>query len=297
VEDVNNPFDELEAEGLAPEPTLESAAMEIHTALSLSHTAKGLHRPRPLSWGKRIARTHFGWSRIGEKKWNEILEIGARGGLWTIDEKKRLVYAEINESEAHLGSSWDNSNTNSPNSKGDMSAFYRSAGALGNWRMLSEDDWDGQTYAIIRLGWMDKAIEVPSWKAGQVRYELYDAKVREDIANGAERSYCTSCKSQVHVECLYLDSHDRIACSACNDLQDPRLVKPDGWVPPAPVKRKPEIKVSQAFVGGSAPSPKPKRTKKKKTAAKKLRDSVRKDGKADLMDASEAIRSADGPKL
>ena len=39
VEDVNNPFDELEAEGLAPEPTLESAAMEIHTALSLSHTA------------------------------------------------------------------------------------------------------------------------------------------------------------------------------------------------------------------------------------------------------------------
>ena len=293
---MTNPFDQLEEQTQDTAPTLASAAMEIHEALSQSLTAKGLHRPRPLSWGKRIARTHFGWSRIGEKKWQEILEIGARDGLWTIDEKRRLVHAEINESEAYFDSSEENSTNsylNSPNSNGDMSAFYRSGGALGKWKTLSEDDWDGKTYRVIKLRWMDKAVEVPSWRGGQVTYELYDQKVREDIANGAERSYCTSCKSQIEVEGLFPDSCGRIACSACNDLPDPRLARPKGWVPPAPVKREPEIKVHQGPILPEKKGTQLRNSKKKKTAAAKLRSSVRRDGKADLMDATEAIASAE----
>ena len=172
-----------------------------------------------------------------------------------------------------------------------MAAFYRSAGALGNWRILTEDDWDGSTYSVIKLPWMDKSKDVPNWKAGQVTYELYDQKVREDMANGVERSYCTSCKSQINTADLFPDSHGRICCSACNDRQHPRLIKPDGWVPPAPVAR-PETKVDQGPILTETKT-RPTRTKKKKNAAAKLRSSVRRDGKADLMDATDAIASAD----
>ena len=300
---MTNPFEQLEAETQDTTPTLASAAMEIHLALSQSLTAKGLHRPRPLSWGKRIARTHFGWSRIGEKKWAEILSIGEKDKLWIIDDKNKLVYADgINDSEGHSGphstssassvpSALSSKNQNPHHNNPCMAAFYRSAGALGNWRVLTEDDWDGSTYTVIKLPWMDKSKEVPKWKAGQVTYELYDQKVREDMANGAERSYCTSCKSQINVTDLFPDSHGRICCAACNDREHPRLIKPDDWVPPAPVAR-PKSKVSQ---GPILPETKTKSrpTRTKKNAAAKLRSSVRRDGKADLMDATDAIASAE----
>ena len=276
---MTNPFNELEAQ-TQDTPTPMSAAMEIRKALSLSLTAKGLHRPRPLSWGKRIARTHFGWSRIGEKKWTEILEIGARDGLWAVSDKNKLVYvSEINDSEAVFVSTSARSPKPNPS---DMSGFYRSAGAMGNWRVLTEDDWDGQTYAVIQLPWMKKSIEVPSWKGGQVTYELYDQKVREDIAGGADKSFCTSCKSRCDMSGLYPDSQGRIACSACNDRMDPRLVRPEGWVPPGPGPRKPEIKAPRTLSGPG----------KKGDTVAKLRGSVRKEGKADLMSAEEALTLA-----
>ena len=300
---MTSPFEQLEAETQDTTPTIASAAMEIHKALSQSLTAKGLHRPRPLSWGKRIARTHFGWSRIGEKKWGEVLSVGEKDALWTIDDKNKLVYADgikdsEDENEGHQAgtssSSLKSKNQNPHHNNQCMAAFYRSAGALGSWRVLTEDDWDGSTYSIIKLPWMDKSKEVPKWKAGQVTYELYDQKVREDMANGAEKSFCTSCKSQINVKDLFPDSHGRICCSACNDKQHPRLIKPEGWVPPTPVAR-PESKVPQGpLLPETKSKSRPTRTKKKKkNAAAKLRSSVRRDGKADLMDATDAIASAE----
>ena len=223
-----NPFEQLEEqlEESEEKPTLETAAQAIREALSRSLTSKGAHRPRPLSWGKRVARTHFGWSRIGEKKWGQILEIGESRGLWEVDERRRMVFTEESGGFVDEIASSGGVSGVSRGNPGDMSAFYRSAGALGRWRVLTEADWDGSTYSLIQLPWMDKAVEVPSWRAGQVRYELFDERVREDLASGAERSYCTSCKSQIDVEGLYPDSCGRICCSACNDLQDPRLRKP-----------------------------------------------------------------------
>ncbi len=178
-----------------------------------------------------------------------------------------------------------------------MAGFYRDGGMFGGWKLNTEDDWDGKTYSVIRLAWMDKAIEVPSWLHGRTVYELYDKKVREDLANGVAQTYCTSCKSQCSRESVYPDSHGRIACSACNDKMDPRLIKPEGWVPPARGPVKAEIKVPQGPItpekeGTQLRKPRKQRSKKK-GAAKKLRDSVRKDGKADLMDAAEAIQSAE----
>ncbi len=322
-----DPFKELAASTEdAPEqatPTLMSAAMEIHSALSLSLTAKGLHRPRPLSWGKRIARTHFGWSRIGEKKWGEILTLGEDNGLWDIDEKRRMVYIEpgstVFEDDPEVlkpGSSSGSSRRGTSS----MAGFYRDGGMFGGWKVNSVDDWDGKTYSVIRLPWMDKAIEVPSWLYGRTVYELYDKKVREDLANGTERTNCTSCKSQMDRDSVYPDSHGRIACSACNDKMDPRLIRPEGWSPPeravrSEIKEPSKVKQGYAtpsptkvpktktknphryeYVEGEDGSAKPKKRRKtpskKAGATKKLRDSVRKDGKADLMDAEDAITLA-----
>ncbi len=331
-----NPLKELAASTEdAPEqatPTLMSAAMEIHSALSLSLTAKGLHRPRPLSWGKRIARTHFDWSRIGEKKWNEILTLGEDNGLWDIDEKRRMVYIQpgstmSEDEDGAVQEEFRNSSSPSSSSRrgtSSMAGFYRDGGMFGGWKVNSVDDWDGKTYSVIRLPWMDKAIEVPSWLHGRTVYELYDKKVREDLANGTERTNCTSCKSQMDRDSVYPDSHGRIACSACNDKMDPRLIRPEGWVPPerpsrSEIKEPSKVKQGYAtpppsqaktkssktktknphryeYVEGEDGSAKPKKRRKtpskKAGATKKLRDSVRKDGKADLMDAEDAITLA-----
>jgi len=85
---MTNPFEQL-SQG-AEAPTSKSAAKAIADSLSLSLTKKGILRRRPLSFGKQIARDHFGWKRMGEKRWQEILQIGLDAGWFTIEGGKLL---------------------------------------------------------------------------------------------------------------------------------------------------------------------------------------------------------------
>ena len=291
-------------------PTLRTAAKEVFDGLIHFTTAKGKLRSRPLSWAKRVAREHFGWSRIGSKKFEQILEIGFQESWFEKTDQGKLVAIPRSTVSDGVDAQTNNPdtapntapNTSRPKSKHvDMAPFYRQGGAMGNWRVLTEDDWDGHTYSLITksaCSWFaeDTVIQVPSWKYGQALYELYDQKVREDLANGAQMTHCTSCKSKLPAECVYPDSHGRIACSACNDLTHPSLERGADWVPPeyTPTGIKPVSKpakipktesrsVSEIKAPNSAP---------KKNKLTKLGRSIREDGQADLMNAEKAIQSA-----
>tara|TARA_X000000950_G_scaffold167249_1_gene204238 strand:- start:6782 stop:7684 length:903 start_codon:yes stop_codon:yes gene_type:complete len=298
-------FDELhtqlDEEVTTAEPTLRTAAEAIRDGLSHFTTAKGVLRSRPISWAKKVARDHFGWSRIGSKKFESILEIGYSEYWFEKTDQGKLVGSSVPDraaeqtNHAEMGSSDSSSSSSAPK---DMGAFYRSGGALGNWKVLTEDDWDGKTYKIITkriCSWLEegKVIEVPSWLYGQRVYELFEAKVREDKASGAERTYCTSCKSELPAGCVYPDSHGRFACSGCNDLLHPSLRKPAGWKPKG---IKYESKPKKRIQKNESHSVKPKTKKKTKTKdplLPTLGASIAKDGSADLMDAGTAIASSE----
>lgn len=302
-------FDELneqlnqEGEVNTETPTLRTAAEQVFDGLIHFTTKKGKLRSRPISWAKKIAREHFGWSRIGSKKFESILEIGFQERWFEKTDDNKLIAIPRSTVSERGNQQTNNSDIaaemgSSKSKYLDMAPFYRQGGALGNWKVLTEDDWDGRTYKIITphiCSWIEKPIEVPSWKYGQVVYELYDQKVREDLANGAERTYCTSCKSEMPAGCVYPDSHGRIACSACNDLLHPDLRRGADWTPPS---------YDPAEINGikGLPDPEPEIQKTEsdsfpeispeKHTITKLGESIRQDGVADLMDAEKAITSA-----
>ena len=293
-----NPFEELSNQLEEPDeqaPTLKGAATAISEGLRQHKTKKGVLRPRPVSWAKKVARDHFGWSRIGSKKFDAILEIGYSESLFEKTAQGRLVGSSVPDRVVEQTNKTDiAAKTGSPKSRYiDMAPFYRSGGALGAWKVLTEDDWDGNTYNIITLRicpWLDKPIEVPSWKYGQTLYELFDQKVREDLANGKEKTYCTSCKSQLGVESVYPDSHGRLACNACNDLLHPDLRRGADWVPPSPVPV--GIKSPKKETDPSPQNSNNSYMNSNDSNTNSLGQSIRDDKVADLMDAEAAIASA-----
>ena len=299
-----NPFEELRDLAEADTPTLRGAAEAICKGLREFINAKGKMRPRPMSWAKRTARDHFGWSRIGSKKFESILEIGYSEGWFEKTERGQLLGSTVSdERDAQNDPSTRSdiaphrkSQSRSKSTFIDMAPFYRVGGTLGRKSVPTEDDWDGKTYTLVRPPWEKcgdgtKERWVPSWEAGRVLYELYEQRVREDFANGREMTYCTCCKSALPRESVYPDSHGRYACNGCNDLLHPDLIKPEGWVPPEhkPAEIKPVSKPakiqkneSHSFSGTKAP----------KTSLSKLGKSIAKDGTADLMDAEAAINAS-----
>lgn len=295
-----NPFEELRDLAEADAPTLRGAAEAICKGLREFINAKGRMRPRPMSWAKRTARDHFGWSRIGSKKFEQILEIGYSEGWFEKTERGQLLGSTVSEGAsqqtnvAELGAEMGTKTGKSKSTFVDMAPFYRQGGTLGHWKVLTEDDWDGKTYTLVRAPWEKadaKERWVPSWEAGRVLYELYDQRVREDIASGRAKTYCTSCKSELSRGCVYPDSHGRYACSGCNDLLHPDLVKPEGWVPPAhkpaeikPVSKPAKIPKNESHSVSGIKTP--------KTSLSKLGKSIAKDGTADLMDAEAAINAS-----
>lgn len=296
-------FDELneqlnqEGEVNTETPTLRTAAEQVFDGLIHFTTKKGKLRSRPISWAKKIAREHFGWSRIGSKKFESILEIGYQESWFEKTDDNKLIaiprssVSEIDDQQtnpAEMGSP-----KSSPSPK-NMAQFYRSGGEYSH-NLKTEDDWDGHTYSVVKLSWMSKAIEIPSWKRGQVVYELYLEKVTKDLEAGEDTTYCTCCKSYMPVESLYPDSHGRIACGACNDLLHPDLIRGADWTPPSyepseingiKVLPDPEPAI-QKNESDSFPEISPE-----KHTITKLGESIRQDGVADLMDAEKAINSA-----
>jgi hypothetical protein len=295
---MSNPFEELhnlsDAEAA---PSLEGAAEAISEGLSGFTNAKGKLRPRPMSWAKKVARDHFGWTRIGSKKFEQILEIGFSKHWFEKTEQGRLVGSSVPDRVAEqtklteMGSEMGSKRTTKHTTK-DMTSFYRSGGVVGG-KVLTEDDWDGQTYTIIDKNdcrWLTKPIQVPTWSRGQVLYELYDEKVRQDKAEGAEHTHCTCCKSWLLAEDVYEDSHGRYACGACNDLLPPSLRRGPNWKPP---KYKPTgIKSSKKETDPSPKENSNSNTNSPNSNMNSLGQSIRDDKVADLMDAEDAIKQS-----
>lgn len=285
-----NPFEELNNQLEEPDtdaPTLKGAATAISEGLRQHKTKKGVLRPRPVSWAKKVARDHFGWSRIGSKKFDAILEIGYSESLFEKTAQGRLVGSSVPDRVVEQTNKTDiAAKTGSPKSRYiDMAPFYRSGGALGAWKVLTEDDWDGNTYNIITLRicpWLDKPIEVPSWKYGQTLYELFDQKVREDLASGKEKTYCTSCKSQLCAESVYPDSRGRLACNACNDLMHPDLREGRVGIKKSHMVVHPKKKPETCDISSDTES-----------EISELGQSIRDDKVADLMDAEAAIKASE----
>jgi len=94
---MTNPFDEL-SKGVQA-PTSKSAAEAIASVLLSSRTKRGDLRRRPVSFAKKLARDHFGWKRMGEKRWQEILQIGLDAGWFTFEGGKLLGSLSPDEDE------------------------------------------------------------------------------------------------------------------------------------------------------------------------------------------------------
>lgn len=288
---MTNPFEQL-SQG-AEAPTSQSAAKAIADSLSLSLTKKGVYRRRPLSFGKQIARDHFGWKRMGEKRWQEILQAGLDAGWFTLDGGKLLgsSFPDEGNEEAILEAGLSRQTTTEETEEDDWEPLPPSKNGGGGPKMFDCGHWAwGGDHASARkegkccAGWQ----QCPSWpdlKGDYLRpLPMNQRRTHHKTEHPGFPGYCCDSKG------YYIGGLG----NNCRFNKTKRKRCPvHGGKPYDPVKKR----VKKGAWAHTAPAPLSSSPQSATNSVTDLGRSIAKDKKADLLDVEGAIEQSLSSKV